>query len=177
MKKVLSVLSLIAFLTMATPVMAAPVGPGGPGGHRGPGGPGGGHHISVRHHGHHGFHRHPGHHYRPHTGITFYTGYPRHGYGYGYRYGCWGGFGCDYRLGNCYPMYAPMGPWSGTGFSIRFQLSLRIPPSPNGSGFADGRRYRRLLVRIARKLSKPEPAVLLRNFPSGEQIKDKARMG
>ena len=117
MKKVLSVLSLIAFLTMATPVMAAPVGSGGPGGHRGPGG---GHHISVRHHGHHGFHRHPGHHYRPHTGITFYTGYPRHGYGYGYRYGCWGGFGCDYRLGNCYPMYAPMGPWSGTGFSIRF---------------------------------------------------------
>ena len=46
-----------------------------------------------------------------------------------------------------------------------------IPPQ-RGSGFADGR-YNLLQVRIARKLSKLEPQVQLRNFTSVEQIQDR----
>jgi len=40
------------------------------------------------------------------------------------------------------------------------------------SGFADGRHEQSELVRIAKKLSKLEPKVQLRNFLSVEQIKD-----
>ena len=45
------------------------------------------------------------------------------------------------------------------------------------AGSADLRTDDTKLVRIARKLSKLEPKVLLRNFPSTEQIQEKAGMG
>ena len=47
------------------------------------------------------------------------------------------------------------------------------PNAKHSSGSADLRTDDTKLVRIARKLSKLEPKVLLRNFPSVEQIQDK----
>ena len=50
--------------------------------------------------------------------------------------------------------------------------TLQSIPPQRGSGFADGR-CNLLQVRIARKLSKLEPQVQLRNFTSVEQIQDR----
>ena len=52
---------------------------------------------------------------------------------------------------------------------------INLVPSPTRG--ANLRTDDAKLVRIARKLSKLEPKVLLRNFPSVEQIQDKVGMG
>ena len=58
------------------------------------------------------------------------------------------------------------------GFFIGF-VCVRSWINLSGFGrFADGRRNWKLLVRIARILSKLEPKVLLRNYSSVEQIQD-----
>ena len=57
------------------------------------------------------------------------------------------------------------------GQTTQLVANSDIPPQ-RGSGFADGR-CNLLQVRIARKLSKLEPQVQLRNFTSVEQIQDR----
>ena len=58
-----------------------------------------------------------------------------------------------------------------SGRTTQLVANSDIPPQ-RGSGFADGR-CNLLQVRIARKLSKLEPQVQLRNFTSVEQIQDR----
>ena len=59
-------------------------------------------------------------------------------------------------------------------FAFRYESSPSQRLEKKFGGFADGRRERSELVRIARKLSLSEPKVQKRNFPSVEQIQDES---
>ena len=114
MKKVLAVLGLVAILGITTPVMAAPSHGGMHGGM--------GVHGGAVHTVHRGHPAPPPRHYvRPHSGITIYGSYPRHGYRYGYRSCYWNDPWCDYRLGWYDGVYCrPYVPVGGIGVNIRF---------------------------------------------------------
>ena len=59
-------------------------------------------------------------------------------------------------------------------FAFRYESSPSQRLEKKFGGFADGRRERSELVRIARKLSLSELKVQKRNFPSVEQIQDES---